>query len=190
MKVSFISINASLNVSTGHPVILFHIKSMQYLAGMLFRQFKIPVIIVAIFCFLSCTKKGNFINEGRTGNGMHYYPVIVNPYFTDTLTKKYLNEKDTTFSQGQEIIFEMDYFSRDEVDSLELWAGKSGGKLKKVLAIPYSPSLYSPAKYIDTVLFKYHIPEGLDPLSKWYIQPRAVTKAGLSSWMNATLTIQ
>lgn len=157
---------------------------------MFFHWSKIFIGIVAVFCLFSCTKKGHFIDEGKTGSGVHYYAVIVNNYLVDTLTKKQLNETDTTFSPGQEIVFEMDYFSRDKLDSLELWAGKSENKLKKVLAIPYTGFLYSPTKYIDTVLFKYRIPDGLDPLSKWYIQPRAVTTFRLSSSMDVTLKIQ
>lgn len=151
---------------------------------------KLIPALVAVCCLFSCNKKGDFINENAVGSGVHYYPVIVNNAFVDTITRKALNATDTLFSPAQEIIFEMDYFSRDLPDSLELWAGKSGGRLQKVLAIPYSGSLYSFTKFIDTVLFVYRLPAGMDTTAPWTLQPRVVTKTGLSSSEEITLRIQ
>lgn len=156
---------------------------------MFFRHLlKILLGIVIIFSFFSCTKKGNFINEDTMGKGVHYYPIIVYNYFVDTITSKFLNQTDTTFYPDQKIIFEMDYFSRENVKQLELWAGKSQKKLTKALEIPYNSSLYSQTKYIDTVLFQYTIPDKPGS-STWYLQARVVTEDGLSSSMNATINL-
>lgn len=150
----------------------------------------VPVVLVAL-CLVSCNKKGDFIPEDKIGSGVHYYPVIIDEPFVDTLTGKYLNETDTTFTPGQKIIFEMDYFSKDRADSLELWAGKSQDHLQKVLAIPYNFSLYSTTKGLDTVLFSYTLPQDLDTQTKWYMQPRVSTQDGLvSSAQQMTLRIQ
>jgi hypothetical protein len=143
-----------------------------------------------LFCLFSCHKSGDFIDEGKLGNGVHYYPVILNDNLYDTVTHKRLNLLDTTFSPGQTLIFELDYFSQDPVGELELWAGKSPGSLKKALEIPYSPTFYSPTKFADTVLFHYELPSGLDSLSKWFLQPRVVTSAGLPVTLDATIRIK
>lgn len=158
---------------------------------MFFRSFnRVMLGFAAIFCLFSCNKKGDFINEQQIGSGVHYYPIIVTNVFTDTITDKLLNLTDTTFVPGQKIIFEMDYYSQNPLDSLELWAGKSPSHLQKALAIPYTGSLYSPTKFIDTVLFQYTIPSTADSSSRWYIETRAVTDKGLSSSVDAVIRIE
>lgn len=158
---------------------------------MFFRPFvKVCMSLVIMTSLFSCSKKGDFIDEGKTGNGIHYYPVIANQYFVDTLTRKQLNKTDTTFSPDQQIIFEMDYFSKNKVESLELWAGSQPGNLKKALSIPYNSGLLSRTKGIDTILFKYRLPADLDSTSTWYIQPSVVTEAGLSTSLQAAIRIQ
>lgn len=164
---------------------------MLYLAGMFFRSLdKISLGLVVLLCLFSCNKKGDFINEQQIGSGVHYYPIIVNNAFTDTITDKLLNLTDTTFIPGQKIIFEMDYYSQNPLDSLELWAGKSADQLHKVLAVPYNSSLYSPTKFIDTVLFQYTIPPDLKPPSRWYFEAKAVTEKGLDASVDAVINIQ
>lgn len=145
----------------------------------------------AFWCILpSCSKKGDFIDEGQTGTGHFFYPVIVNDNLFDTLTHKVLNLTDTTFSPGQELIIELDFFSRDPVDSLELWAGKSTAKLTKSVALSGQDAGFSATKGIDTVLFTYTLPAGLDSLSKWYIRPGLVTSHQLHSFIQAEIMIR
>jgi hypothetical protein len=164
---------------------------MPYLAGMIFRSFvKFMTGLVAVLCFFSCHKKGDFIDEQEVGSGIHYYPVIVNNYFIDTITGKSLDQRDTTFSPGQTIVFEMDYFSKEKIRGLELWAGRSMGDLTQVMDIPYDSSMHSFTKYIDTVLFQYTIPPGTDSSSAWYLESRVVTEKGLRSSLDASLNIQ
>lgn len=140
---------------------------------------------------LSCTRKSNFVNMGKTGNGMHYYPIILNDNLFDTVTKKYLNLTDTTFSRSQQIIFEVDFFSRDTVSGIQLWAGKSLRNLQMAIDTPFQSGFYSPAKQADTFLFHYTIPAGIDSAAhQWILEPRIVTKSGLQDAFNATIQLQ
>ena len=137
----------------------------------------------------ACTRKGDFIDEGAAGTGVHYYPVIISDNLYDTLTGKYLNLTDTTFSSSQQLIFELDFYSQDPVDSFELWAGKSPSRISRVSALSASAGGYSRTKGADTVLFHYTLPEEDNPL-KWYIVPRVVTTAGMEAYFQATVLIQ
>lgn len=151
---------------------------------------RLCMLLALSWCVVSCSKKGDFIDEGKVGNGVHYYPVIVSQALQDTITHKTLNLTDTTFSPGQQIIFELDFFTQDPPDSFELWAGKSLGHLAKALSIPYEAAAYSPTKFIDTILYQYRLPGSLDSASDWYIQPRVVTVNKLQSSLNAVMRIQ
>jgi len=160
---------------------------------MLFRYMVKIVLALAmvVCCLFSCSKKGDFINEDKTGKGMHYFPLILNTRLYDTITHKFLAGRDTTFSRGQEIVFEIDYFSRDEISTIELWEGKTPNDLKKILEVPFQPSFYSPTKFIDTFLYHYTIPAGIDStVKKWYIQPRVVTEQALAGTTGATLILR
>lgn len=125
---------------------------------------------------------------------MHYYPIIINDNLYDTVTHKYLNLTDTTFRSGQQIIFELDYFSQDSVSKLQLWAGKSESNLKLAIDTPFlsvfSPnSNYSFTKQIDTFLFHYTIPTGVDSSAQWIIEPRVITTHNLQSAFDATIKL-
>ncbi|MGH2645501.1 MAG: hypothetical protein ACRDE2_16235 [Chitinophagaceae bacterium] len=131
----------------------------------------------------------------KTGNGMHYYPIIINDNLYDTITHKILNLTDTTFSPGQQIIFELDYFSQDSIARLQLWAGKSLSSLKLSIDTPFlsvfSPNPnYSPTKQIDTFLYHYTIPTTVDSSAKWVLEPRVITTHGLQATFDATINIQ
>lgn len=157
---------------------------------------KILVLLIILSgCFFSCTRKSDFINMDKTGNGMHYYPIIINDNLYDTVTHKYLNLTDTTFTPGQRIIFELDYFSQDTISSLQLWAGKSKSDLKLAIDTPflgvfYPDSNYSATKQIDTFLFHYTIPAGLDSTTKWTLEPRVITTHNMQTALDATINIQ
>lgn len=126
---------------------------------------------------------------------MHYYPIIINDNLFDTITHKYLNLTDTTFSPGQQIIFELDYFSQDSISSLQLWTGKSKGSLKLAIDTPFlsvfnpNPN-YSPTKQTDTFLFHYTIPAGLDSAAQWILEPRVITTHNMQTVLDATINIQ
>lgn len=137
----------------------------------------------------ACSKKGDFINEGAVGTGMHYYPVIISDNLYDTVTGKLLNLTDTTFSPSQELIFELDYYSQDPVDSFELWAGKSPSKVSRVSGLSASAGAYSPLKRADTVLFHYTLPADRDSLN-WYVVPRIVTTGQMEAYFQAMIRIQ
>lgn len=147
---------------------------------------------LAAFCALAllvlgvqaCTKKGDFVNEAQLGTGVHYYPVILNSRFYDTLSRKYLNLTDTVFSPGETLVFGLGYFSRNPAASLQLWAGKSRSSLEKALDITAGPRL------IDTVFFRYTLPVPKDSMVEWYLQARVVTEAGLSMDLNAEVRIR
>jgi hypothetical protein len=144
---------------------------------------------VAVLVTAACTRKGDFIDEGAAGTGIHYDPVIISDNLYDTLTGKYLNLTDTTFSSSQHLIFELDFYSQDPVDSFELWAGKSPSKIGRVSALSASAGGYSATKRADTVLFHYTLPDEDNPV-KWYIVPRVVTTAGMEAYFQATVLIQ
>lgn len=137
----------------------------------------------------ACTRKGSFIDEGVTGTGQHYYPVLLSDGLADTVTHKGLNLTDTTFSRGQQLIFELDFYSQDPVDSLEVWAGKKNSELRKSVALGPSAIGFSISKIADTVLFHYTIPSEADS-SNWYIAPRIVTTAGLQVDLQAVIRVR
>lgn len=149
------------------------------------------LFLVAGMLFFSCKKTDNFIAEDKIENGIHYYPVILNERFFDTVSKKNLNPVDTTFLPGDTLVFELDYFSQDSIDRIELWAGRSPKNLQKAQSTPYKPSFYSKLKGFDTLLISYTIPSGLDTtISTWTIQPRVVTSHTLDAFMNAAITLE
>src|SRR5690625_2361150 len=90
---------------------------------------------------ISCQKKGDFINEEKVGSGIHYYPVILNDTYYDTLTKKFF--QDTVFSRGQKIVFQLKYRSMDSPSKIELWGAETGEKAEKLWETAYSDSFYS-----------------------------------------------
>lgn len=137
----------------------------------------------------ACSKKGDFIDEGAVGTGVHYYPVIISDNLYDTMTGKFLNLTDTTFSPSQELIFELDYYSQDPVDSFELWAGKSPSGITRVSSLGASAGAYSALKRADTVLFHYILPADRDSLN-WYVVPRIVTTRQMEAYFQATIRIQ
>jgi hypothetical protein len=143
---------------------------------------------VSIWC--ACSKQGDFINAGRIGDGVHYYPVILNDNWTDTLTGKRLNQQDTVFSAGQKIAFELDYFSEDSIASLQVWGGGSGRSLEKVVDVPFDPSFYSSTKKADTVLFEFTLPTPKDTLAPWRIQARVITIKSLDVTQETTIYIR
>jgi len=149
------------------------------------------VAVAAVFVgvFSACTKKGSFIDEQATGSGMHYYPVIITDNLVDTITHKYLNLTDTTFTPSQQLIFELDFYSQDPVDSFELWAGRLPAKLAKVSALGISAAGYSPDKRADTVLFHYTLPSDLDS-ADWYIVPRVVTTAQMEAYFQSVIRVR
>lgn len=126
---------------------------------------------------------------------MHYYPIIINDNLYDTITHKYLNLTDTAFSPGQQIIFELDYFAQDSVSSLQLWTGKSKTSLKLAIDTPILSSFYNDPNYsftkkIDTFLYHYTIPAGLDSATQWILEPRVITTHNLQTTFDATINIQ
>lgn len=132
---------------------------------------------------------------GKTGNGVHYYPIIINDNLYDTITHKYLNLTDTTFAPGQQIIFELDYFAQDSISALQLWAGKSNNSLKLAIdtSLPsafYPNPNYSYTKNTDTFLYHYTIPSGLDSATRWILEPKVITTHGMQTGMTATIQIQ
>lgn len=146
------------------------------------------VVMLPLF-ILSCSKKG-FIDEDQLGNGIHYYPLILNNRLYDTVSKKYLTLKDNIFSSGQTLVFEIDYYSRDPISHIELWSGKSGKSLQKIESIPYKPSFYSYTKGLDTTLFSYTLPALDSTLTQWLIEPRVITKHTLQGSFKATISIR
>ncbi|TAN19803.1 MAG: hypothetical protein EPN37_02975 [Chitinophagaceae bacterium] len=131
----------------------------------------------------------------KTGNGMHYYPIIINDNLYDTITHKYLNLTDTTFLPGQLIIFEVDYFAQDSVSHLQLWAGKSKNSLQLAIDTPflsifYTSPNYSYTKKIDTFLFHYTLPAGLDSATRWILEPRVITTHNLQTRLDAVINIR
>lgn len=139
--------------------------------------------VLALLGLAACTRKGDF--PSGLPSGIHYYPVILNSRLYDTVSRKYLNLTDTVFSPGDTLVFGFGYFSRDPVDSLELWAGKSPGSLEEAAALAPDP-----ARLLDTVFFSYVLPAPKDSLSKWYLQARVLTRAGLAGHLNAQLRIR
>lgn len=142
-----------------------------------------------VLVLAACTKKGDFINEGAVGSGMHYYPVIISDNLYDTVSGKFMNLTDTTFSPSQQLIFELDYYSQDPVDSFELWAGKSPSGIRRVTALAASAGAYSALKRADTILFHYTLPPDQDSLN-WYIVPRIVTTGQMEAYFQSAIRIQ
>jgi hypothetical protein len=146
--------------------------------------------LLGISLWCACTKQGDFIDEGRVGDGVHYYPVILNNDWTDTLSGKRLNKRDTVFSAGQKIAFELDYFSEDTIKSLQVWGGESAQSLEKILDIPFDSSLYSVTKQVDTVLFEFTLPKPKDTLAEWHIQARVTTIRSLDASQQTDIYIR
>lgn len=150
------------------------------------------VLFAAILCFSifsACTRKSDFIDEGSVGSGVHYYPVIISDNLFDTLTGKFLNLTDTIFSPSQQLIFELDFYSQDAVDSFRLWVGPSPGKLVLGGALGSDAAGYSFAKGLDTVLFHCVLPANEDSLD-WYIVPCVVTVRQLETHLQSVIHIQ
>ncbi len=115
-----------------------------------------------LFCiFLSCKKENNFINERALGRGTGYYPLSVNT-LRDTLTKRPFSDT-SFFSVGQIIAFELQYFSQDPVQEIDLYATVPGGKKTQVYSRPFSTSFFSYTKGTDTTILTYTIPGDLKP---------------------------
>jgi hypothetical protein len=96
---------------------------------------------------------------------------------------------------GQLIIFELDYFAQDSVSHLQLWAGKSKNSLQLAIDTPflsifYTSPNYSYTKKIDTFLFHYTLPAGLDSATQWILEPRVITTHNLQTRLDAVINIR
>lgn len=142
-------------------------------------------LLVLLLCgilatgFLSCQKKGDFINEGELGSGIHYYPSILNEAYYDTITKKYFN--DTTFAPGQHISFQLKYKSQDSLSRIELWLAETGKKAKKIWDTPYSPTFYSAYQGYDTTYISVDLPVNIDStVRSLTLRPKVITQKELN----------
>ncbi len=145
------------------------------------------VLLFLIAVGLACQKKGDFINENKLGSGIHYFPLLLNESYSDTITHKRFS--DTTFSSGQKIIFEIKYFSQDSIDQIELWiSGSDGKKQQKVWSTPYNSNFYSSTQKCDTTFINATLPKLSDTTEKgWVLSPTVVTKKGLSGSSHFTV---
>src|SRR5690242_15868704 len=135
------------------------------------------LIITGIMAAAACKKENDFINEEATGTGIHYYPDILNQVFVDTLTGK--GFQDTLFSEGQQVVFEVNFFSQDSVAAINLYATPPDSARRKVQSIPYDPSFYSALKKADTVFLSYRLPDSLQTNIKVRLDVEVVTAQSL-----------
>ena len=147
------------------------------------------MVAVAMLGMVACQKKGDFIAEDQLGSGMHYYPVILNETYFDTLTHHYM--QDTSFAPGQALIFELKYHSQDSLSRIGLWFSEKGKKAQPAWDTAYSDSFYSEFQDCDTTLVPFVIPEDLDTtITALKLFPRVVTQKGLVKESQFTIQIQ
>lgn len=111
--------------------------------------------------FLSCKKENNFINEQVLGRGTGYYPLSVNT-LRDTISQRAFTDT-SFFSGGQTIAFELQYFSQDPIQEIDLYATVPGDKKTLVSSRPFNASFFSFTKGTDTTILTYTIPGDVKP---------------------------
>lgn len=111
--------------------------------------------IALVLLVVSCKKETNFVNENTLGRGIAYYPLSLNT-LRDTVTKKLFT--DTSFSANQAIAFELQYYSQDTVQEVDLYATVPGTQKQLVKSWPFQLSYYSRLKGWDTTILSYTIP--------------------------------
>ena len=142
-----------------------------------------------VFLLVACKKNADFVNEDTLGNGIHYYPQILNERLLDTLSGHYT--EDTIFEAGQRLTFELLYFSHDSIQDIQLWAGPPTGPIKQIGQLPYDPSFFSYYLGVDTTWFSYVLPDSISPeFSKWHLKAVVTTRRSLNSTFEATIRLR
>ncbi|HLR38146.1 MAG TPA: hypothetical protein VK084_08875 [Chitinophagaceae bacterium] len=147
--------------------------------------FLVSLFFLTVF---SCQKKENFIDEDEIGNGIHYYPNILNDNYIDTFSHDEIESQDVNFKPGQQISFQLLYRSKDSLKQIELWQEVNNDS-KKVSKVVFDSSFYSTIQECDTTFLDYQIPEDIDStLSEIHLIPKIVTHKGLIT--SDTITVQ
>ncbi len=157
------------------------------------KSYRLPTILaltgLLFTLILSCQKKGDFIDEDLVGSGMHYYPIILNESFIDTISGKDITK--LTLEPGQKLSFQLRYRSKDSLQKITLWERYKKDS-QKVWEIPYDSSFYSETKNCDTIFISYQIPDKTTDTSsfKFTLIPKVITKKGLRTGKEAELTVE
>lgn len=116
-------------------------------------------IYTTCFCALiatsACKKSVDFIADNTTPAGAGYYPISSNT-FTDIATKTAI-PVSTGYVAGQNLSWEIQYFSQSAIKELNLYETIGTGTRNKLKTYPYQAA-YSKAKATDTLIINYQVP--------------------------------
>ncbi|MHB1922290.1 MAG: hypothetical protein ACYCOO_08640 [Chitinophagaceae bacterium] len=137
--------------------------------------FKTAFFLFMASCLLtalvSCHKQVNFINEGRVANGINFYPVSVNPL--QDLKNGGELYYGRVYPPGDTIQFELQFFSQDSIQEIDLFTKLGNGPEKNVFTWDYQPQ-FSHSAEMDTLVITYVIPSPMATPTSLLINPRIV----------------
>lgn len=140
--------------------------------------------IVAAVLIISACKKSQDINRDYaipTGKGS--IPVSTNA-MVDLSTNKTLGTD--TLVPGYKFTTELQYFSQDPVQFVNIYSTVGSGTRMKLDSIKYAPA-YSSIKKLDTLLIPYTVPTGLVKGTKIKLEYEILNQNTLSLIRNYTL---
>lgn len=111
--------------------------------------------LCALIAISACKKSINFIADNTTATGVGYYPISSNT-FTDIATKAAI-PVSAGYAKGQNLSWEIQYFSQSPVKELNIYETIGSGTRNKFKNYPYQAA-YSRVKATDTLIVNYQVP--------------------------------
>ena len=103
------------------------------------------IACMAMVTLVSCYDEDTFLEENITETGRSF-PNI------------YMNEISDTYSPGESVLVELEFFSDETIDALRVYQVIDGGERQLVAAQPYQPA-FSMIKSQDTLVMNYLVPD-------------------------------
>ena len=111
--------------------------------------------LLALITTSACKKSIDFIADNTTPAGSGSYPISSNT-FTDIATKAAI-PVTAGYTKGQNLSWEIQYFSQSPIKELNLYETIGTGTRNKIKNYPYQAA-YSKAKATDTLIINYQVP--------------------------------
>jgi len=111
--------------------------------------------LFALVAISACKKSIDFIADNTTPAGSGSYPISSNT-FTDIATKTAI-PVTAGYTKGQNLSWEIQYFSQSPIKELNLYETIGTGTRNKIKNYPYQAA-YSKTKATDTLIINYQVP--------------------------------